>query len=133
MVVSVNTGCEPLSASHMRLQWHNKDAASRGLWMETYAGAYSVLNHLALVKILANILHTLKSPSRLQSYGILPHRASASLHLSSHTFPGSASPLLLILMDCTSLDKALASFDALLLESRVVCCKKTYDCECHIS
>lgn len=44
MVESVNTSCDPLSASHMHLQWHNKDAASRDLWMKTYAGAYSVVN-----------------------------------------------------------------------------------------
>lgn len=61
----------------------------------------------------------------------LPHRVSAFLHLSSHAFPASASPLLLILTDCPSLDKTLASFDALLLESRVVCCGKMENFECH--
>ncbi len=54
-----------------------------------------------------------------------PHLAC--LHLSSHTFAGSASPLLLILTGCTSFDRAQASFDALLLESRVVCCEKMQD------
>lgn len=41
MAEGANTGCEPLSASHMHLQWHNKDA-SRDLWTKTYAGAYVV-------------------------------------------------------------------------------------------
>lgn len=84
-----------------------------------------------LAKSLANIIHTLSVNHRpnfqwtAHSSGHLPlHRVTVCLHLSSHTFPGSASPLLLILTGCPSLDKALASFDAFLLESRVVCCKK---------
>lgn len=64
----------------------------------------------------------------------LPHRGLAFLHLSSHTFPGSPSPLLLMLTGCPSLDNALASFDALLLDSRLLCCGKMWcvSFECHI-
>lgn len=71
--------------------------------------------------------HFCKLTSHLQPHSSshLPLRGvSAFLHLSSHALPGSASPLLLMLTDCPSLDRALASFDALLLESRVDCCEK---------
>lgn len=49
MVEGLNTVCEPLSASHMHLRWHNKDAASRDLWTKTYAGAQvaNSLNEIA--------------------------------------------------------------------------------------
>lgn len=119
----------------MHLQWHNKDAASRDLWMETYAGAYSVVNHRDRQprswKVTSKTSSTrfCKSPSPscgelLTALTVFLAGVSASLHLSSHVFPASASPLLLILTDSPSLDKVLASFDALLLESRVVCSLK---------
>lgn len=51
-------------------------------------------------------------------------RVPAFLHLSSHVFPGSLSPLVLILTGWPSLQEILISFDALLLESRVDCSLK---------
>lgn len=52
--------------------------------------------------------------------------STESLFHQTHS-TGSGSPLLFKLTGCPSLDKAPASFDALLLESREVCCEKTKD------
>lgn len=135
MVESVNTVCQPLSLSHMHLQWHNKDAASRCLWMETYAAALCCKSLRSAARIFkkspANITHTPLQNHRLLFWlplaaptVFLYTRAWAFLHLSSHAFPGSGSPLLLTPTGCPSLDRAPASFDALLIESRGVGCWK---------
>lgn len=127
MVEGVNTDCEPLSASHMHLQWQQQRCSiPRSLGgdkrrsLSPRSTAKILQSHWQTSSARSVNHHPIFYRTPRSSGHLLFHRVSAFLHLSSHTFPGSASPLPLIPTDCPSLDNALASFDALLLESRVV-------------